>query len=289
MKTLVAGPWIGEFGWELMDWQGHVRALSKFYDETICIGPESSRHLYSDFADRYLTSVLYGEKFNKLNSDCWFLTGEGREKTMPSKAMVGQILKENRVGLINFDIFLPKQMISKSNRTLRRRLFSHYNDSHTFLNNKYIQKYITFGEEVSGYDLIIHARNREGVRPIDNWSRKKWDNLVNLLPNHLKIASIGLSNAAMHIGKTDNLLDIRTKDLCDVLRASKLIAGPLSGPIHLSSLCNLRQIIWSPRKINNDRCLEDWNPFGLNNKFMLLKNPNPTAIAYSILQNIEEK
>ena len=32
MKTLIAGPWVGEFGWELAAWQGYIRALSKNFD-----------------------------------------------------------------------------------------------------------------------------------------------------------------------------------------------------------------------------------------------------------------
>ena len=29
MKRLIAGPWVGEFGWELFAWQGYIRALSR--------------------------------------------------------------------------------------------------------------------------------------------------------------------------------------------------------------------------------------------------------------------
>jgi len=32
---LIAGPFLGEFGWELMQWQGYIRQLSKFYKNTI--------------------------------------------------------------------------------------------------------------------------------------------------------------------------------------------------------------------------------------------------------------
>jgi len=37
MKKLIAGPWVGEFGWELFAWQAYVRALSRNFDHTTII------------------------------------------------------------------------------------------------------------------------------------------------------------------------------------------------------------------------------------------------------------
>ena len=31
-KVIIAGPYIGEFGHELLDWQGYVRARKPFYN-----------------------------------------------------------------------------------------------------------------------------------------------------------------------------------------------------------------------------------------------------------------
>ena len=53
-KTLVAGPWIGEFGWELYAWQAYIRTLSKNFDTTIIISRPNSKVLYEDFADEYI-------------------------------------------------------------------------------------------------------------------------------------------------------------------------------------------------------------------------------------------
>ena len=56
-KTLVAGPWLGEFGWELFGWQGYLRALSKKFDRTIIVAKGNTDFLYRDFADTYLKFV----------------------------------------------------------------------------------------------------------------------------------------------------------------------------------------------------------------------------------------
>ena len=50
MGVAFMGPWIGEFGWELLTWQGFCRAKSASYDKTyVCSFPETE-YLYKDFA-----------------------------------------------------------------------------------------------------------------------------------------------------------------------------------------------------------------------------------------------
>ena len=51
---LVAGPFLGEFGWELMQWQGYIRQLSKFYKHVIVYGRASSAFLYKDFISEFI-------------------------------------------------------------------------------------------------------------------------------------------------------------------------------------------------------------------------------------------
>ena len=48
MKTLIAGPWSGEFGWELFAWQAYIRSLSKYFEKTTIICRENSQYLYSN-------------------------------------------------------------------------------------------------------------------------------------------------------------------------------------------------------------------------------------------------
>jgi hypothetical protein len=58
---LIAGPFLGEFGWELMQWQGYIRQLSKFYKHTIVYGRPSSSYFYKDFVS----------EFRELNVSSW--------------------------------------------------------------------------------------------------------------------------------------------------------------------------------------------------------------------------
>jgi len=47
MKTLYAGPWVGEFGWELMWWNPYIRYMvaTGNYDQVIISGPTGSEYL----------------------------------------------------------------------------------------------------------------------------------------------------------------------------------------------------------------------------------------------------
>ena len=53
-KRLIAGPWVGEFGWELFAWQAYIRSLADNFDETIVLCRPSSQPLYQDFATKFI-------------------------------------------------------------------------------------------------------------------------------------------------------------------------------------------------------------------------------------------
>ena len=55
LKTLLAGPWVGEFGWELFGWQSYLRSLSKQFSHVIISSRTSSRYLYHDFCNEFIS------------------------------------------------------------------------------------------------------------------------------------------------------------------------------------------------------------------------------------------
>ena len=69
MRRLIAGPWCGEFGWELMSWQGRIRELSRSYDETIVCSDDGHQALYADFAKLDLRMAKVLEISNHPNAD----------------------------------------------------------------------------------------------------------------------------------------------------------------------------------------------------------------------------
>jgi hypothetical protein len=53
LKKLFAGPWVGEFGWELFGWQGHIRKIAEDFDEVIVASRPDREFLYQDFCTQF--------------------------------------------------------------------------------------------------------------------------------------------------------------------------------------------------------------------------------------------
>ena len=61
---LLAGPWVGEFGWELFGWQGFLRehVQKNKYDEVIIASRPGHEVLYSDFCTKFLPCEVNSKK-----------------------------------------------------------------------------------------------------------------------------------------------------------------------------------------------------------------------------------
>lgn len=55
-KTLLVGPWLGEFGWELCQWQGYARKVAKEggYDNVVVSSYPGHEGMYADFMTKYI-------------------------------------------------------------------------------------------------------------------------------------------------------------------------------------------------------------------------------------------
>jgi len=233
MKILLAGPYVGEFGWELFCWQAYIRRLSKDFDKTIVIGRPTNEAMYSDFCDEYIKfdpQSFKTEAFRCFNAK----SAEHLIKSIPHTTY--------QTG--NFDIGM------------------HYHgrliDSKGWFYSK--QEFHKFESDVSdkGYDVIFHCRNKS-VGPERNWGLGKWVELKHLLGDNLKIACIG-NEEAFHVKGTDDLRGIDLSELISIMNNSKMIVGPSSGPMHLASLCGLKHLVWTT-EFNRSRYTKDWNPF----------------------------
>ena len=247
-KILFAGPWVGEFGWELFCWHAYVRAISKFYDRTICVSNEHSRFLYEDFCDHFVTfSPEVGEY-----KDSFYKVGFNTTKDLIHKLLMesGVSVKDNEVS-----IFMPRR-IGDPPRT-------HFTDSFKFGNNVVVPEYKKYGTPQEKYKdfIAVHARDRL-LRANDNWPEKKWALLVDKLKKtgYNNVVSIGLKKESMHIEGTTDMRECEHGVLLDLLASAKCIFGPSSGAMHLASLCGCPQVVWST-DYNFTRYTKNWNPF----------------------------
>ena len=235
-NTLLAGPWVGEFGWELFCWQGIVRSISKDFDRVIVIGRPGHSIIYEDFCDDFI-------EFDPMS---YHTDGWRCKSVVDHMPLISSIAHDKWIDGTKFDIGA-------------RYTQSGIVDSKGLWDKQTFHKYSS-DRPTTPYDLIIHARYKQsgyqsGER---NWSEHKWDLLVDKL-KHLSIASIGTPLSSLHIKGTDDYRGIPLKDTINLICCSGLVVGPSSGPMHLSSLCGTTHLVWST-SYNKNRYESSWNP-----------------------------
>tara|TARA_R100001509_G_scaffold165380_1_gene146758 strand:+ start:15699 stop:16523 length:825 start_codon:yes stop_codon:yes gene_type:complete len=248
-KHLVAGPWIGEFGWELFAWQAYIRAMSRLYEKTTIICRSSSVHLYEDFSNDFIDcSPTDGQ------ADSFFMNG------VDLNLLCNKVLRENRQLLGPKTVFVPPRRVGFPPQTS-------YLEAISFGQHSVKPEYIKYGRKNKRqYDYVFHIRSRE-LRKQDNWSIENWQNLRKLLGDDKRIACIGTKRSSGIIGDVDDLRDQPLKEVCDVLYNSSCAFGPSSGPMHLASLCGTPHVVWS-RPENKNRYEITWNPLSTKVLFM---------------------
>jgi hypothetical protein len=266
-KILAAGPWVGEFGWELFSFQCNVRAIAKEYDEVIVSSRKGNYILYKDFASDYIPFELTvvnsenGKTYLKDEIDCF----SGYEFT---------------------DRYDP------SNRE----------KSTVWFDKSSKPEFIKFGRKNAKhkYDIVIHARNipsKSNDQKIlskkvqRNWGEKNWKVLVEHFRGQgLKICSIGTKDAAFHIKGTVDKRGVSLKEVVNIMRSSTLIVGPSSGPMHLATLCDCPQYVWTHKDGIRRRYKKVWNPFGTRSDVLLVgdkMNPPPKRIIEGVTKTLD--
>lgn len=240
MKIL-AGPYTGEWGWEIMRWQGVLRWYAHNGNDVIVVARQSSYDLYKDFASEFIPNELWGIK-NKHFPNGW---RDGNEDPGFEFEHI------NSISGIEY-IINPTQ---KS--CFGSQVFIRYHE-----------------KPIYKCDIVIHAREVTDKRSRRNWPRKKWDKLTNKLSKKYKIAAIGATDAAYAPKHT---MDFTGYPLCttiSLLSNAKLVVGPSSGPMHLASLCCTPHLVWANSEITG-RYEKDWNPLGTECKVIYDDTHNP--------------
>jgi IS1 family transposase len=257
-SVLLAGPWIGEFGWELFCWQAYIRKISKKFSSTIIIGRPGNQIIYNDFCDEY---IEFDPKSYK--TDGWRCYD-----ALSAEDIVNKTNHTHYIDGTNFDIgmeYTQRGVLDKKGIFFSEQEFIKYKPSHRSNFN---------------FDLIFHCRNkRTGFDR--NWSKKHWEELFCRLPNSLRIACIG-NKEAFYIKGCRDLRGVNVDQCVDAICQSKLVIGPSSGPMHLASLCGAQHLVWST-EYNRVRYEKDWNPFKSRVIFYSFEDWNPTP------ENIKNK
>jgi len=243
--TLVAGPWVGEFGWELCCWQGYIRRLSKHYKKTIVLSRPGHEFLYQDFADEYIPFDSPSSASDEASGDI---------DNVKLNIILTNISKNTNNKAVHLAAFNIGFAASLSTTIVTNNRFNE-------------QDFIKYKSDTmdKSFDIIIHPRNRI-VGAERNWSKENWLELVKmLLICDYTIGTIG-SAETFNIEGTEDLRNIAIEDSVSVINRTKLVLGPSSGPMHLASLCGTPRFLWDlPR--NKYRHETQWNPFNTTTYF----------------------
>jgi len=245
--ALVTVPCVAEFGWELMSWQGYLRAESKHYDRVVISSTEAMAPLYADFSWRFLAHNITGLR------DCLLI----RKVDNPEE----KVRAENAVSCIQEELRSEGYTVSVFN-TLKAVPISK-------------QEFIRFGNPFHSskiYDLLVHARNkmsRDKYYGCYNWPLKKWNHMCSALSKRgFTVGAIGTPRDALLPAQVDDLRGLPLTVVMDMMATAKLVVGPSSGPMHLASLCGAPHVVWTGNKYstaiggnNRERYEHKWNPF----------------------------
>lgn len=255
-STLVIGPFVGEFGWEVSEFQGYVRFLSKRFKRTIVISRPENEALYTG-----CNAEFVGYHPGTYNNGYFFC----HEVTNP----------------FHFDFPSDSVWLDPS------RTGPHF--------HKYFrQDFDRFGRRNRqvGFDVVLHGRNFSGAKSGNNWQPDSWQMLAQrLLDAGLTVAAIGLPSLSVC---PSGVVDCRQEKLqgqMDILASSRLCVGPSSGAIHLALLCACPVLVWTQWNTGVEfggvpnRYVNSWNPLSTSVRVMLTEAMKPSIeCVYSEVQ-----
>ncbi len=237
MPKLFIGPWVGEFGVELMRWQARARAVAaeSQWDEVVVATRQAHFFLYEDFADRLV--AFEPSTIHTGGRGCWdhHFHGLGQsfapgpEDRHMTPFVTGEQWQEHELQARHHSKFINYAKRSSIRKT------------------------------AESCDILIHARASEkSNQQFKNWPLRAWEAFMEQFASQFKIGSIGSAEGAYHIPRTVDLRGIPLADLSGHLGMSKLLVGPSSGPMHLAMLCETPLVTWC----EHTGCHQShWNPF----------------------------
>jgi len=235
-KILLAGPWIGELGWELFCWQAYIRKIASDYSKTIVFCRKGHQFLYSDFTDSFETFEVPGH----LSAAMWMCEGMDVDTLLKSvKQPYTQHFPPTNIGF-GFDPATGKMNSIPGSGYFQQKFIKYRSDS---IHEK--------------FDLIIHPRNKR-VGGERNWDQKNWQELVDALKDQYSIAAIGNNESFKLAGVTD-FRNIPIADTVALMNRCRLVVGQSSGPMHLAALSGAKHLVWA-EKTNEERYKNFWNP-----------------------------
>jgi hypothetical protein len=264
-SVLFAGPWVGEFGWELCWWNPMVRSMAENFEHVIVAAPESSRYLY-EFATEFIPLKTEGWRF-----------AEGKLLTKVPRVCngsktLGPTALWEELGLQECDA------LRTGEATLTPKKWRVMAPSVPF--PPVADVLCAFRPEKRIEDRVV---------PGKDYSIEKCAEVVELLLREgLQVACYGGRDNYFFEGTID-LRGLPLDVQCAALSAAKCAVGPSSAPLHLASLSQCPHVTWS--RISEDVAIRyemHWNPFQTPACFITAPDPSPREVVEEVMRTIEE-
>ncbi len=237
LPKLFIGPWVGEFGIELLHWQGVARAAAKsrIWGEVVVASWPDREFFYSDFADRFVPFTP--PTFHTAGANC-----HGFD--------TGRHFWEEELDEARGDVWLkaygdPRDYLETV--------------THAASSSEFRDFSVGTSRPTNIFDILIHARattkHNQGHK---NWPVQHWENLVDALPTTWRVASIGDRMGSHKVTGTEDLRGISLDSLASHCVAAKMLVGPSSGPVHFAIHCGLPCVIWMGE--HRHHYFPRWNP-----------------------------
>lgn len=245
-RLLIAGPWVGEFGWELLAFQARLRALRRQFDRIIILGGSGKAPLYSDFGEYHAIDLPPG--IGSANGTGRYSLDTQQERKLEKwcHQLIEQTAHEAGIGAghRNVRVYRPDAM-----------------GLHPWIPTyPPYQRFIRFGEIGGQYTeptVVLVTRGR-ALAPERNVPETWWDDLA-----------ADLDRCGIH---TQRFLGNLTEGPGQ-LASADLAVGGSTGGLHLASLCGCPHFVWGPaadvtwaggpKPISNElRYQIVWNPLG---------------------------
>ena len=242
MNTLVCGPYVGEFGWEIFSWSGYCRALSRHFEKTTVITRPGHGFLYCDFA----------------SVQCFTPPADGISDCENNTAMShDDLLNVVRPFLSSTTFWLPPFKNESG-------AYQHWSQPLYIpaIKGALPPEYLPCPNAKSSKrdKVLLHARDRGHIRVNDNAPLSLFVELTNCLKSRgMDVVSIGASESS-HVEGTIDMRNISLDDLSLLMDSAICTLGPSSGPLHFAALVNCPVITWSSSAQNAYRYLSSWNP-----------------------------
>ena len=235
-RILVAGPYVGEFGHELMEWQAWVRAQVPRHREVHVITFPGRAALYPGCHVHTHDFPLEKAGYR-----------HGRFSPPELKSMARA--KAEELGLKDYDILTAGHLCTRYHQRF-------------ILPAKFeLLRQAPLGGRYR--DVAFHFRwvKKEGPDQTRNYPLELCDQVAALCRKRgYSVCCIGHPRYSYCPAGVE---DLRSEDLATSITAissARLLAGELSGPMHLAQLCGVPILIWADGQWRLDTC-EYWNVF----------------------------